>query len=115
MDTPRNVFKVRMLAGEKQIGLWSCLANATCAEIGASGGFDWILLDGEHAPADLRTMLAQLQAVAPYPTQPVVRPHVGDAMLLKQLLDIGAQTLLIPMVESADQAKMLVEAVRYPP
>ncbi|UWN48745.1 4-hydroxy-2-oxo-heptane-1,7-dioate aldolase [Alcanivorax sp. ALC70] len=72
-------------------------------------------MDGEHAPNDLRTLLAQLQAVAPYPAQPVLRPPVGDTALIKQYLDIGAQTLLVPMVDSADQARQLVRAMRYPP
>lgn len=114
MQMPVNTFKQR-LAAEQQIGLWVGLADPYCAELAASAGFDWLLLDGEHAPNDLRTLLAQLQAVAPYASQPVVRPPIGDAVLIKQLLDIGAQTLLVPMVESAAQAAELVRAMRYPP
>ncbi|EYB69171.1 2,4-dihydroxyhept-2-ene-1,7-dioic acid aldolase [Deinococcus phoenicis] len=73
------------------------------------------MIDGEHAPNDVRSILAQLQAVAPYPSAPVVRPPVGDPVLIKQLLDIGARNLLIPMVETAAQARELVAATRYPP
>ena len=91
------------------------LADPVCAEICAGAGFDWLVIDGEHAPNDVRSVLAQLQAVAPYPVHPVVRPLSGDVNLIKQMLDIGAQTLLIPMVESAAQARQLVSAMRYPP
>jgi 4-hydroxy-2-oxoheptanedioate aldolase len=120
MDMPINTFKQRLQAGEAQIGLWLGLADATCAELAANAGFDWLLLDGEHAPNDLRGLLGQLQAIAPYSreaggSQPIIRPPVGDAVLIKQLLDIGAQTLLVPMVESAKQAADLVSAMHYPP
>lgn len=115
MDMPINTFKQRLRSGEAQIGLWLGLANAYCAELAANAGFDWLLIDGEHAPNDLRTLLGQLQAVAPYPSQPVIRPVVGDTALIKQVLDIGVQTLLVPMVESADQARELVRAIHYPP
>ncbi|MCO6058047.1 4-hydroxy-2-oxoheptanedioate aldolase [Pseudomonas sp. MOB-449] len=115
MDLPINHFKQRLHSGQPQIGLWLGLADAYCAELAANAGFDWLLLDGEHAPNDLRSLLAQLQAIAPYPSQPIIRPPIGDAVLIKQLLDIGAQTLLVPMVESAEQAAELVRAMRYPP
>ena len=115
MDMPINTFKQRLRSGEAQIGLWLGLADAYCAELAANAGFDWLLIDGEHAPNDLRTLLGQLQAVAPYPGQPVIRPVVGDTALIKQVLDIGVQTLLVPMVESADQARELVRAIHYPP
>src|SRR6185295_12991656 len=75
----------------------------------------WLLIDGEHAPNDLRSVLAQLQAVAPHPTHPIVRPPIGDVALIKQYLEIGAQTLLIPMVDTAEQAARMVAATRYPP
>lgn len=110
-----NTFKARLKSGEPQIGLWLGLANSYCAELAANAGFDWLLIDGEHAPNDLRSLLAQLQAIAGYQSQPVIRPVVGDAALIKQVLDIGAQTLLVPMVESAEQARELVRAVTYPP
>lgn len=115
MHLPINPFKQRLQHPEPQIGLWLGLANAYCAELAANAGFDWLLLDGEHAPNDLRSLLAQLQAIAPYPAHGIIRPPVGDTALIKQLLDIGAQTLLIPMVESAEQARELVRAMRYPP
>lgn len=114
MQMPVNTFKQR-LAAEQQIGLWVGLADPYCAELAANAGFDWLLLDGEHAPNDLRSLLGQLQAVAPYASQAVIRPPIGDTVLIKQLLDIGAQTLLVPMVESAAQAAELVRAMRYPP
>ncbi|ONH49841.1 2,4-dihydroxyhept-2-enedioate aldolase [Pseudomonas cedrina] len=115
MDMPVNTFKIRLQSGEAQIGLWLGLADAYCAELAANAGFDWLLIDGEHAPNDLRGMLGQLQAVAPYPSHPVIRPVIGDTALIKQVLDIGVQTLLVPMVESADQARELVRAIHYPP
>ena len=85
------------------------------AEICAGSGVDWLLIDGEHAPNDLHSILAQLQAVAPYPVTPVIRPPAGDPVLIKQLLDLGVEVLLIPMVESREQAQALVAATRYPP
>jgi 4-hydroxy-2-oxoheptanedioate aldolase len=115
MDAPTNTFKTALRARKTQIGLWLGLADAYCAEICAEAGFDWLLIDGEHAPNDLRSILAQLQAAAAHASHPIVRPPIGEVYLIKQLLDIGAQTLLIPMVESAKQAEQLVAAVRYPP
>jgi 4-hydroxy-2-oxoheptanedioate aldolase len=115
MQLPINRFKQRLQDAEPQIGLWVGLANAYCAELAANAGFDWLLLDGEHAPNDLRGLLGQLQAIAPYPVHGIIRPPIGDTALIKQLLDIGAQTLLVPMVESAEQARQLVRAMRYPP
>ncbi|WP_298364256.1 4-hydroxy-2-oxoheptanedioate aldolase [Azospirillum sp.] len=116
MKTPENAFKRAMAAGAPQYGLWLGLADAYCAEIAAGSGFDWLLIDGEHAPNDLRGVLAQLQAIAAYPTShPIVRPVIGDTALIKQMLDLGVQTLLIPMVETAEQAAALVAATRYPP
>jgi 4-hydroxy-2-oxoheptanedioate aldolase len=110
-----NRFKTALRNAQPQIGLWLALADPCSAEICATAGFDWLLIDGEHAPNDLRGILAQFQAVAPYRSQPVVRPPVGDPVLIKQMLDIGAQTLLVPMVDTAEQAAELVKATRYPP
>src|SRR5580658_208061 len=116
MEIKKNTFKAGLQSGGRaQIGLWLGLADPICAEICAGAGFDWLLIDGEHAPNDVRSILAQLQAIAPYPVHPIVRPVSGDVQLIKQLLDIGAQTLLVPMVESAEQAQQLVAAMRYPP
>jgi 4-hydroxy-2-oxoheptanedioate aldolase len=104
------------LAGQRPVtGMWVASGSPVCAEICAGAGLDWLLIDGEHAPNDLRSILAQLQAVAPYPVTPVVRPPAGDPVVIKQLLDVGAEVLLIPMVESAAQAQALVAATRYPP
>lgn len=115
MHTPPNLFKQAIARPGAQIGLWLGLADPYAAELCATAGFDWLLVDGEHGPNDLRSMLAVLQAVAPYASQPVVRVPHGDAALIKQVLEIGATTLLVPMVESAEQARELVRAMRYPP
>jgi 4-hydroxy-2-oxoheptanedioate aldolase len=110
-----NPFKAALNDRRQQIGLWLAMADSYSAEVCAGSGFDWLLLDGEHSPLDLRTMLTQLQSIAPYPAHAVIRPPTGDPVLIKQMLDIGAQSLLIPMVETAAQAEMLVRATRYPP
>jgi 4-hydroxy-2-oxoheptanedioate aldolase len=115
MHTPVNPFKQALKQGRVQIGLWVGLADAYAIEALAGTGFDWLLIDGEHAPNDPRSVLGQLQAVAPYATHPIVRPVIGDVPLIKQLLDVGVQTLLIPVVETAEQAATLVAATRYPP
>lgn len=111
-----NSFKERLLAGEPQIGLWLSIPSAFTAEICATAGFDWLLLDGEHTPNDIQTVLSQLQAIGAYPiSHPIARPVTGDPVLIKQMLDVGVQTLLIPMVDDAEQAAHLVAATRYPP
>lgn len=115
MQMPRNTFRDALRAGESSIGLWVGLADANAAELLAGCGFDWLLLDAEHAPNDVRTVLDQLRAVAPYPVHPVVRPVRGDTALVKQYLDVGAQTLLVPMIDTAEQAECMVRAMRYPP
>ncbi len=115
MKLPQNTFRLALQEGIPQIGLWIGLADPYSAELLAGCDFDWLLIDGEHAPNDVRSVLAQLQAVAPYPVHPIVRSVVGDVALIKQYLDVGAQTLLIPMVETAEQAALMVQATRYPP
>ena len=115
MPAPKNPFKAGLKGEKAMIGFWLSLASPYTAEIAAGAGFDWLLIDGEHAPNDVRSILGQLQAVAGHPSQPVVRPVVGDTALIKQLLDAGALTLLIPMVETAEQAAQMVAATRYPP
>ncbi|MEO8683415.1 MAG: 4-hydroxy-2-oxoheptanedioate aldolase [Devosia sp.] len=115
MPAPTNHFKAALLAGDRQIGLWLGLANAYTAELCAGAGFDWLVVDGEHGPNDLPLLLAQLQAIAASGSRPVVRAPIGETWILKQLLDIGAQTILVPMVETAAQARELVRAVNYPP
>ena len=111
----RNPFKAALARGEKLVGLWLSMADPYCAEICATAGFQWLLIDGEHAPNDLRSTLAQLQAVAAYPAHAVVRTVDGNPALIKQLLDIGVQTLLVPMVDTPEQAVALAAATRYPP
>ncbi|MES2839392.1 MAG: 4-hydroxy-2-oxoheptanedioate aldolase [Pseudomonadota bacterium] len=110
-----NAFKAALAARRPQVGLWLSMADPYLAEVSATAGFDWLLIDGEHAPNDLRSTLGALQAVAPYPAHPVVRVVSGEVHLVKQLLDIGAQTLLVPMVDTPEQAAALVQATRYPP
>ena len=110
-----NTFKEALQAGRPQIGLWLGLCSSYSAELLAGAGFDWLLIDGEHAPNNVQTVLTQLQAIAPYSSQPVVRPSWNDPVQIKQLLDIGAQTLLVPMVQNADEARLAVKATRYPP
>ncbi|MFI8633365.1 HpcH/HpaI aldolase/citrate lyase family protein [Microbacterium sp. NPDC077663] len=96
-------------------GMWVCSGSPLVAEICAGAGLDWVLIDMEHAPNGLESVLVQLQAVAAYPVTPVVRVPSDDAVVIKQVLDLGAQNLLVPMVSSAAQAQAVVEAVRYPP
>ena len=114
MDLPVNTFKRSLLAGRQQIGLWVSLASAYSAEIVAGAGFDWLVIDTEHSPNEVDTTLAQLQVVAAFPVSPVVRPAWNDKVLIKRHLDIGAQTLLIPYVQNADEAAAAVAAVRFP-
>jgi 4-hydroxy-2-oxoheptanedioate aldolase len=115
MDTPLNAFKRALEERRVQVGLWLGLSDPYCAEICAGAGFDWLLLDAEHGPNTLRTLLAQLQAVASYPVHTVVRATHGERAHIKQLLDIGAQTLLVPLVETAEEARAIIRATRYPP
>ncbi|MGB7243462.1 MAG: HpcH/HpaI aldolase/citrate lyase family protein [Sulfitobacter sp.] len=115
MPAPHNPFKHAIANSELQLGCWLGLADPYIAEISAGAGFDWLLIDGEHAPNDLRSIVAQLQVLAARDSHAVVRPPIGETWIIKQLLDAGAQTLLIPMVESAAQAQDLVDAVTYPP
>jgi len=110
-----NTFALNLQAGKPQIGLWLALADPYCAEISAGAGFDWLLVDGEHAPNDIRSTLRQLQTLAAYPVTPIVRPPSGETWMIKQYLDLGVQTILVPMVENAAQASELVRATRYPP
>lgn len=110
-----NPFKTALATRQPQIGLWLSMADPYLAEVSATADFDWLLIDGEHAPNDVRSTLAALQAIAPHRAQPVVRAVAGEVPLIKQLLDIGAKNLLIPMVDTAEQARAIVSATRYPP
>ena len=115
LPVPINPFKQALKEGRRQIGLWQSMASPYTAEICAGAGFDWLLFDGEHAPNDVPIMLSQLQAVEAYPVHAVGRPPYGEIPLIKQYLDIGFQTLLIPLVDTAEQAALMVRAMRYPP
>ena len=115
MQLPINSFKQALRARRPQIGLWMGMANPYTSELLAPTGFDWFAIDAEHSPNDPRTVLAQLQAIASYPVHGVVRTVSDDVALLKQYLDIGTQTVLVPMVETAEQAARIVAATRYPP
>lgn len=114
MPAPSNSFKARLKSGETQIGLWVGLGDPSVAELVAGTGFDWLVIDGEHGPNGLRDVLAQLRAVGGK-SHPVVRVRDDNRAEIKQMLDIGAQTLLVPMIESADQAREVVRSVNYPP
>jgi 4-hydroxy-2-oxoheptanedioate aldolase len=115
MELPPNPFKRALKAGKPQIGLWSSLSSNYSVEVIAGAGFDWILLDMEHSPNDLESALSQLQAAAPYPSHPVVRVPWNDMVAIKRLLDIGAQSLLVPYVSTAEEARAAVAYTRYPP
>jgi 4-hydroxy-2-oxoheptanedioate aldolase len=115
MELPRNTFKRALIAGQPQIGLWSSLASSYTVEVIAGAGFDWLLLDMEHSPNDLESLLAQLQTAAPYPAHPVVRVPWNDMVTMKRVLDVGAQSLLVPYVSTAQEARDAVSFTRYPP
>lgn len=115
MPAPINTFKKALAEGETLIGCWMSLAESYTAEIMGGAGFDWLLIDGEHAPNDIRSISAQVMALKSSASHPVVRVPIGETWLIKQVLDVGAQTVLVPMVETADQARELVRACRYPP
>jgi 4-hydroxy-2-oxoheptanedioate aldolase len=115
MKLPENRFKRAIAAGRQQIGLWCSLPSAFAAEIVAPAGFDWLLFDTEHSPSSVPMVLSQLQAAAPYDVSPAVRAATNDTVLIKRLLDIGAQTLLLPYVQSAEEAHRAVLSMRYPP
>ena len=114
MENPRNHFKHALQAGKTQIGLWATLSSNYSTEVLAGAGFDWILVDTEHSPADLECVLSQLQAIAPYPSSAVVRVPWNDMVTIKRMLDIGAQSLLIPYVNNAEEARLAVSYARYP-
>lgn len=114
MHMPQNRFKLALQTGRPQIGLWVGMADANVADLLAGIGFDWLCLDAEHSPNDVRSILAQLQAISAYPVHAVVRPVHGAQELIKQYLDIGVQTILVPMIETPEQAAYVVAATRYP-
>ncbi|MEP1613033.1 MAG: HpcH/HpaI aldolase/citrate lyase family protein [Roseobacter sp.] len=115
MPAPINTFKHSLSEGKTVIGCWMSIAEAYTAEILGNAGFDWLLIDGEHAPNDIRSIRDQLVALKGSSSHPIVRVPTGETWIIKQALDVGVQTILVPMVETADQARELVRACRYPP
>jgi 2-keto-3-deoxy-L-rhamnonate aldolase RhmA len=115
MDFPVNKFKQGLREGRQLVGLWSSLSSAAATEILADSGFDWILIDTEHAPNETPMVADQLRAASLGCASPVVRPAWNDQVILKRLLDVGVQTLLVPFIQSADEAARAVAATRYPP
>lgn len=115
MQLPMTIREAIAASERPLIGMWCCSGSPLVAEICAGAGMDWLLIDGEHGPNDLGTILAQLQAVAAYPVTPVVRLPANDPVRIKQVLDLGAQSLIVPMVSSVEEAQAAAAAVRYPP
>jgi 4-hydroxy-2-oxoheptanedioate aldolase len=115
LEINRNAFKRAVQKRELQIGLWSSLCSNLVAEIIAHSGFDWILLDTEHSPNEVPDLVAQLQAMGRGTASPVVRAAWNDTVLIKRILDIGAQSILLPYVQTPEEAARAVAAVRYPP
>ncbi len=115
MEMPLNPLKRALLDGRPQLGLWSSFPTHATVEVLAGSGFDWLLLDTEHAPTELSVVHHQLQAMTGGTASAVVRPAWNDAVLLKRFLDLGVQSFLVPMVQNADEARRAVAATRYPP
>ena len=115
MELRKNTFKAALREGRQQIGLWCTLPGGGIAELIAGCGFDWMLIDTEHATIDLPMVQTMLQAAAPYPVQAAARPGSLDAVEIKRLLDVGAQTIIVPYVQSPEEARRAVAAMRYPP
>ena len=112
---PPNAFKAALANGLPQVGIWSSLCSNIAAEILACSGFDWILIDTEHAPNEVPGVLSQLQAMAAGTAEPVVRCAWNDTVMMKRILDIGARSILVPFVQNAQEAQAAVSATRYPP
>ncbi|WP_299700889.1 HpcH/HpaI aldolase/citrate lyase family protein [uncultured Tateyamaria sp.] len=115
MPAPINPFKAAIKSGDTVIGCWMSLGDPLATEIAGTAGFDWLLIDGEHTPYDISRMRMQLMALEASDSHAAVRVPVGETWIIKQVLDAGAQTVLVPMVETAEQARQLVHDVRYPP
>jgi 4-hydroxy-2-oxoheptanedioate aldolase len=114
-DIPVNQLKRALGEGRRQIGLWSSLSSHISVEVIAGSGFDWLLLDTEHSPNELTMVLSQLQAMTGGTATPVIRPVWNDVVVLKRLLDIGVQSVLVPWIQDAEEARRAVAATRYPP
>jgi 4-hydroxy-2-oxoheptanedioate aldolase len=115
MPAPENRLKAALAQGEVQLGCWLSMATPVSAEIAGGAGFDWVLIDGEHAPNDLAAIRAQLMALNGSASSVVVRVPAGETWILKRMLDLGAQSLLVPMIDTGEAARAMVSAVRYPP
>lgn len=115
MKIRQNTFKKSLYAGKKQYGIWNGIVDSYAAEICAGAGYDWICIDGEHAPYDLRTILHSTQAIQLHEVPAIVRIPSADPVLMKQLMDAGVQSILAPMIESGDQADLIAKAMVYPP
>ena len=115
MDIRKNIFKKKIKTLDKQIGIWSCLSNNTVAEILSVVGFDWIVIDMEHSPNDIQEVLTQLQIIQGFSSEPVVRVPWNEPVMVKRVLDMGAQTILFPFVEDEKEALAAVQSTRYPP
>ncbi|MBY8974969.1 HpcH/HpaI aldolase/citrate lyase family protein [Rhodobacteraceae bacterium NNCM2] len=115
MDLPINTFKAALAERKQQIGMWSALSSPVAAEVLANCGYDWVLIDMEHAPNDIPQVILQAQALACGPSPVLVRPAWNDTVLIKRILDIGVQSLIIPFVQNAEEAAAAVAATRYPP
>ena len=114
-EIPRNRFRAGLETGSTLYGLWLGIPDNTVAELLAGTGFDWLVVDHEHGPLELRDVMSHLQAMAPYDVAPIVRPVDDNPALLKKLCDIGVQTFVVPMIDTAEQAAAVVSAVKYPP
>lgn len=115
MDMPRNAFKHALAQGRRQIGIWSTLGSNVVAEILAPAGYDWVLLDMEHSPNEVPMLIQQMQALGGGTATPIVRPAWNDPVIIKRVLDAGAQSILVPFVQNAAEARAAVAATRYPP
>ncbi|MDE3078504.1 MAG: 4-hydroxy-2-oxo-heptane-1,7-dioate aldolase [Paracoccaceae bacterium] len=115
MKPIKNTFKQAIAEGRQQIGLWVTLPSTFTAEALATCGYDWLLFDTEHAIGDPISVFEQLQAAAPYPSHSVVRPSANDPTLIKRILDAGAQSIIVPYVQTVEEAQAAVAAVRYAP
>ncbi len=114
-NMPRNRFRAGLESGRTQFGAWLGIPDQSAAEIMAGAGFDWLLIDHEHGAFELRDVMAHLQTMAAYDVAPIVRPADGCPTLLKKLCDIGAQSFIVPMIDTPEQADAVVSAVKYPP
>lgn len=115
MQIPQNTLKSALKQGKLQHGIWLTSGSGVLAELAGNAGFDWCLIDGEHGPNTISEMLPQLQALAISGTSAVVRIASAEAWMVKQALDLGCQTILVPMVDDAEMARAMAKAMRYPP